>query len=105
MARKTEAEKRAQKKYDREHKDEFVNYHLKVRKDGNELLIKKAVQRGEKSKHTSLIYTRGIKRNGFIFEKIGGTSVHRYITKHKGTGGKTNTTAELKKLTENNGTA
>lgn len=63
MARKTEAEKRAQKKYDREHKDEFANYHLKVRKDGNELLIKKLASVKKQTYILDLI-REDIKRNG-----------------------------------------
>ena len=64
MARKTEAEKRAQKKYDREHKDEFVNYHLKVRKDGNELLVKKLSSVEKKQTYILDLIREDIKRNG-----------------------------------------
>ena len=64
MARKTEAEKRAQAKYDREHKDEFVNYHLKVRKDGNELIIQKLKTVDKKQTYILELIREDIKRNG-----------------------------------------
>ena len=64
MARKTEAEKRAQAKYDREHKDEFVNYHLKVRKDGNELIIQKLKTVDRKQTYILELIREDIKRNG-----------------------------------------
>lgn len=64
MARKTEAEKRAQAKYDREHKDEFANYHLKVRKDGNELIIQKLKTVDKKQTYILELIREDIKRNG-----------------------------------------
>lgn len=64
MARKTEAEKRAQAKYDREHKHEFVNYHLKVRKDGNELIIQKLKTVDRKQTYILELIREDIKRNG-----------------------------------------
>lgn len=61
---KTAAEKKAQAKYDKVHKDEFVNYHLKVRKDGNELLIKKLSSVEKKQTYILDLIREDIKRNG-----------------------------------------
>lgn len=61
---KTAAEKKAQAKYDREHKDEFVNYHLKVRKDGNKLVIKKLSSVEKKQTYILALIREDIKRNG-----------------------------------------
>jgi len=60
---KTAAEKRAQAKYDRVHKDEFLNVHLKIRKDGNELVLKKLASVAKQTYILELI-KKDIKENG-----------------------------------------
>ena len=61
---KTAAEKKAQAKYDKVHKDEFLNVHLKIRKDGNELLIKKLSSVEKKQTYILDLIREDIKRNG-----------------------------------------
>ncbi|MBO4785035.1 MAG: hypothetical protein J5521_09885 [Lachnospiraceae bacterium] len=62
--RKTDAEKRAQKRYDEVHKNEFVNYHLKVRKDGNELIIQKLKTVDKKQTYILELIREDIRKNG-----------------------------------------
>lgn len=61
---KTAAEKKAQAKYDKVHKDEFLNVHLKIRKDdGNELVLKKLASVAKQTYILELI-KKDIKENG-----------------------------------------
>lgn len=61
---KTEAEKRAQARYDEIHKDEFINYHLKIRKSTNEDVIKKLNSVAQKQTYILELIRADIERNG-----------------------------------------
>lgn len=64
LKKKTEAEKRAQRKYDEVHKAEFKSYHLKYRRGKNDAVIKKLDSVANKQGYIEALILEDIKKNG-----------------------------------------
>lgn len=62
--KKTDAEKRAQAKYDQVHKDEFKNFHLKFRIEGNEDILQKLESVENKQGYIRQLIQADIEKSG-----------------------------------------
>ena len=61
---KSEAEKRAQARYDEAHKAEFKNYHFKFRIEGNEQIITKLESVANKQDYIRQLILADIEKSG-----------------------------------------
>lgn len=61
---KTDAEKRAQAKYDEVHKDEFKNYHFKFRRGKDDELIEKLENVPSKQDYIRQLILADLEKNG-----------------------------------------
>lgn len=61
---RTKAQKDAQTRYDRAHKDDFCNVHLKIRKKGNENILKKLEEVEKKQTYILDLIRKDIEKGG-----------------------------------------
>lgn len=62
--KKSDAEKRAQARYDEAHKAEFKNYHFKFRIEGNEDILERLEQERNKQNYIRQLIRADIEKNG-----------------------------------------